>query len=84
MQDVPTIIDAVRAYILDEFLPGEPPESLTGDVPLITGGILDSIATLKVVLFLEERFGIVLAAHEVDRERLDTLNKIAALLESKR
>ena len=84
MEDIPTIIEAVRKYILDEFLPGEPPESLAHDTPLISGGILDSIATLKVVLFLEDRYGVVLAAHEVDRERLDTLDRIAELLASKR
>lgn len=84
MEDIPTIVAAVREYILAEFLPGEPPESLAYDTPLISGGILDSIATLKVVLFLEERFGIVLNAYEVDREKLDTLDRITNLLASKR
>jgi len=74
----------IKDFIMSQFLPGEPPESLAHDTPLISGGILDSIATLKVVLFLEDRYGIVLAAHEVDRERLDTLDKIAELLASKR
>ena len=78
------IVTAVKEFILNEFLPGEPPESLTRDVPLISGGILDSIATLKLVMFLEERFGIVLEPHEVDREYLDTLDRIAQLLSSKR
>ena len=52
-------------------------------MPLISGGILDSIATLKLVMFLEERFGIVLEAHEVDKEYLDTLDDITKLLDSK-
>jgi acyl carrier protein len=77
------IIRAVKQFILDEFLPGEPPESLTGDTPLISGGILDSIATLKLVMFLEDRFGIVLQAHEVDKQYLDTLDDITQLLVSK-
>lgn len=78
------IVTAVKEFILKEFLPGEPAESLTSDVPLISGGILDSIATVKLVMFLEERFGVALEPHEVDREYLDTLDKIAALLESKK
>ena len=77
------MVQAVKAFILDEFLPGEPADSLTGDTPLISGGILDSIATLKLVMFLEERFGVVLAAHEVDKQYLDTLNDIAKLLAAK-
>jgi acyl carrier protein len=76
-------IDEVKQFILDEFLPGEPADSLTGDTPLISGGILDSIATLKLVMFLEERCGVVLAAHEVDKQYLDTLNDIAKLLAAK-
>ena len=44
MQATPEIVNAVKQFILDEFLPGEPAENLTGQVPLISGGILDSIA----------------------------------------
>lgn len=73
----------VKQYILDEFLPGENPDDLTDDLPLISGGIIDSIATLKMVPHFEERYGIVLEAHEADKEHLDTIRDIAALLASK-
>ena len=74
----------VKQYILETFLPGENPDELKATTPLISGGILDSIATLKLVMFLEERFGISVEAHEADREHLDTLSDIAALVERKR
>jgi len=74
---------AIKAFILKEFLPGEDPSNLTDDLPLITTGILDSIATLKLVLHLEETFGITLEAHEADKAHLDTLNKITSLVSSK-
>ena len=51
------IKQTIKEFILDEFLPGEDPDELTESTPLITGGILDSIATLKLVMFLEERYG---------------------------
>ena len=70
------IREAVKVYILREFLPGEDPEELTDSTPLITGGILDSIATLKLVAFLEEQYAFTLAAHEVDVEHLDTIADI--------
>ncbi|MCK0509186.1 acyl carrier protein [Aromatoleum anaerobium] len=73
----------VKDYILEEFLPGENPDELTDDLPLISGGILDSIATLKLVLHFEEQYGIVLEAHEADKEHLDTIRSIASLLTSK-
>lgn len=77
------IEQTVKKYILDTFLPGENPDELTQATPLISGGILDSIATLKLVMFLEETYGIALEAHEADREHLDNLADIAALVRSK-
>lgn len=74
---------AVKDYILNEFLPGEDPAALTEATPLITGGILDSLSTLKLVSFLEEKFGIQIEAHEADVEHLNTLTDIAALVQAK-
>ena len=79
--DIKTVI---QDFILKEFLPGEDPSELTDATPLITGGVLDSIATLKLVMFIEERFGISLQAHEVDPEHLDTISQIAELIRSKK
>jgi acyl carrier protein len=73
----------VRQYILEEFLQGEDPSQLDDTTPLITSGIMDSIRTLKLVAFLEERFSIALAAHEADADHLDTIAMIAALVRSK-
>ena len=74
----------VKEYILKEFLPGEDPAELTETTPLISGGILDSIATLKLVSFIEERYDITLAAHEADVEHLDSINAITKLILSKK
>jgi len=74
---------AIRDYIIKEFLPGENPDNVTDDLPLISSGILDSIATLKLVLFIEERFGIALEAHETDKENMDTLAQMVATVQGK-
>jgi acyl carrier protein len=71
---------SLREFILTTFLPGEDPNELTDDYPLISSGILDSIATLKLILYIEETFGITLEPHEADREHLDTLNQITSLI----
>lgn len=75
--------DAIRGYILEEFLPGENPAELTDSTPLITGGILDSLATIKLVAFLEERFKVQIQAHETMVDYLDTVADIAQLVSSK-
>lgn len=77
------IKSAVKAFILKEFLPGEDPDELTDTTPLVTGGVLDSIATIKLVLFMEEQFGIKVEAHETDPEYLDTIASITQLISSK-
>jgi acyl carrier protein len=75
--------DEVQRYILDEFLPGEDPALLTESTPLVTGGILDSIATMKLATFLEDRFKIRLEAHEMSVDHLNTVADIVALVRAK-
>lgn len=73
----------LMTFILKEFLPGESPDELTATTPLITGGVLDSLATLKLVAFIEEHYKVQVAAHEVDVEHLDTIATIEHLVHSK-
>lgn len=73
----------IKAYILEEFLAGEDPALLTGTTPLLTAGLLDSIATLQLVEFLEREFSISVAPNEADAEHLDTIERIARLVASK-
>jgi len=73
----------VKNFILQEFLPGENPDELTASVPLMSSGILDSIATLKLVTFLEEQFKIELQPYETDETHMGTIADICELVESK-
>jgi acyl carrier protein len=81
MEDIAKI---VQHFILQEFLPGEDPQELTMRTPLITGGILDSISTLKLVVFLEEHFGITVEAYEAGVEHLDSIGQIVELVTEKK
>lgn len=82
--DRQAIHDTVKTYILEQFLPGEDPNELTDDTPLMTTGILDSLATLKLVTYLEEKFDIAVEAHEADAENLNTLELITDLVARKK
>lgn len=73
----------VRQYILEEFLPGVEASELTESTPLISGGILDSIATVKLVAVLEERYSIEIQAHEASIDHFDNVKDIADLVVSK-
>lgn len=74
------VLDVVRTYILEEFLPGEDAASLEDSTKLISGGILDSIATIKLVAFLEERFGVEFEAHEMGLDHLDSVTDITRIV----
>lgn len=74
----------LKTFILTEYLPGEDPAALTDTTPLMTTGILDSIAVLKVVTFLENEFGITIQPHEAVVENLNTLSDIADFVISKK
>ncbi len=80
---VNAIKERVADYVLREFLPGTPRTELTESTPLITGGILDSLGTLKLIMFLEEQFQVEFQADDLDKDRLNTISAIAALIHSK-
>lgn len=75
--------ELVRAFILEHFLPGEDPKNLTDDTELKESGILDSLSTLKLVTFLEERFKIELEASDLDAGNLASVANIEKLVSSK-
>lgn len=73
----------VREYLLKEFLPDEDPTALEDHTPLISSGVLDSIASAKLVSYLEDRFDVRFGAHEVNEANLDTVDRIVATVEHK-
>ncbi|HEY1753833.1 MAG TPA: acyl carrier protein [Bryobacteraceae bacterium] len=75
--------EEIRQYILAEFLPGETAANLQDDTPLRTSGVLDSVSTLRLVSFIEERFGLEVQAHEAGVENFDSIDSIAAFIKSK-
>ena len=73
----------VRRFILDHYLAGERPENLTDRTPLQTSGILDSLAVLGVVTFLEKETGVQFTAHDTTPDQFDSIDDIARLVASK-
>ena len=79
-----TIKETIRQFILSSYLPGESPENLRDDTPLQTSGILDSLATLGLINFVEQTFGIELGVAETTAERFNRIEDIAASIARKR
>ena len=78
------IAETIREFVLTKYLPGESPDNLKNDMPLRTSGILDSLATITLISFIEERFGIMVEAHETDVDNFDRIDDIVAFVQRKK
>jgi len=71
------IKEMIRHFIVSTYLPGESPDKLRDDTPLLTSGILDSLAAVNLVGFLEQRFDIELDVYDTSIEHFDRIDDIA-------
>ena len=72
----------VHDYLLAEFKVGE--SSIAPDKNLLGSGILDSMGLLKLVAFLEDRYGFETSEDDIVPENFGTLEKIRDFVERKR
>ena len=77
------IRDAVREYILKNYLFTTDASALRDDVSLMQTGVIDSTGVLELIMFLQEQFGIEVADEEMLPENLDSVNAIAAFVARK-
>jgi len=81
--DVLEVADEIRRFIVRRYLPGESPSNLLDDTPLRSTGILDSLATLGLISFLEQEYHIGINAYETDVDNFDCIRDIAAFVARK-
>lgn len=77
------IRQTIRQFILSTYLPGESPENLPDDMPLLTSGVLDSLAAVGLISFLERHFGVELDVYDTSVERFDRVRDMAAVIAAK-
>jgi acyl carrier protein len=66
----------IRGFIVEEFLPDVPAETLADGYDLLAGGVIDSLGVLKVIAWLEDRFDLTVDDVELDP---DSFRSIAAI-----
>lgn len=74
---------AIERFILDELLVGSDQTRIGPDKSLIGSGILDSLALLRLVLFIEGQSGVTVEDGELIPDNFETINCIKAFLEEK-
>ena len=51
------------------------------DIDLFDAGLLDSMAAIELLMAIEEEFGVQIAPTAVDRDEMNTVNKIIHQIE---
>lgn len=81
--DISQIKTIVKEYIVEHVLQGKQIKDISDTTPLISGRLLDSISTIQLIGFLEEKFKIEFEAHEVDKDNFETIEVIAEFVKKK-
>lgn len=76
----------IREYIVKEIKKKGPiPENVNiDDMDYIAGGYIDSIAMMRFVVLLEEKFGIEFSEEEITSQEFRTVRGLANIIEKKR
>ena len=70
----------INDYISREIVQDPAVLPLSNETSLLEGGILDSLSLLRLVVFLEERFGITMGDADLLPENFASVNTICAYL----
>ena len=71
---------AVRDYVIREYLEEGDDRQVGFDTPLISGGIVDSFSMVSLKRFLEKKYAIQIPDADASPEAFDTVTSIAALV----
>lgn len=63
--------------------PDVPLGDIGEDAHLVDSGLIDSLATIEIIGFLETRYGIDFAETGVDPDELSSVGRILALIEAR-
>ena len=74
------VLDDLKAFLRTIQKPNRPVDSVGVDDRLVASGLVDSMAIMQIVVYLEERYGIDFAASGFDPDRLSSMAGIVDLV----
>ena len=78
-----TLIFSLEQFIAAKILK-QPTRRISPDEALISSGLIDSFSLMDLALFVEDTYGVRIEDTELNAETFDTLNELAALIESRK
>ena len=76
--------NSIKEFIMTEVNPDLHLERIDDEEPLIDSGIVDSLGVLKILAFLDEKFGVDLSSEEIKLENFRNVQSICNLVEKQR
>jgi methoxymalonate biosynthesis acyl carrier protein len=74
------VVPEIRGWLRENVTGGR---DIPEDEPIIENGVLTSLQTVELVMFLEDRFDIMVEDEELDEENFGSVNAIAGLVAGK-
>ncbi len=75
--------EIINDYISEDLVSDRALLPLRNDTPLLDSNILDSVAVLSLVMFLEQQFGISIAIADVKPDNFGSIDAICAFVRSR-
>ena len=77
-----TVAKTISEFIKERFEIGDDPD-FTNDVHLFNEGFVDSFGAVEIIHYVEETYGISITQKDITLFPMNTVNEIAAVVESK-
>ena len=77
-----TLISTLEQYVATKVLK-QPNRKISPDEALISSGLIDSFSLMDLALFVEDTYGARIEDTELNADTFDSLNQLAALIESR-
>ena len=77
------IASTIESFIVEEIMMVSKETRIDLESSLIKSGIVDSLSLLRLISFLEEKFGIVIDDEDVVPENFDTIKIMESLVAEK-
>jgi acyl carrier protein len=79
---VENIRKIIREFVADALAEAGHDRSVDDDTSLITGGLLESLVVVNLIVFIESRFGIDFSQIFFDQNMFDTIDDITKFIEN--
>jgi acyl carrier protein len=77
-----TTREQVRAYVNDKLLSGdEEPVHVEDSSSMIKSGLINSLAIVELIAYLERAFHVDVADHDINLDDFDSIDNICSLIE---